>query len=73
MSGNLVDLRDMRLRRDIARLHAHGPRVISEMLIELSGTCLCRTELDRILARYVVAFGSDAAGFFRPEPRGGKS
>jgi hypothetical protein len=69
VTAGLIDLRDWCLHRDIERLlRGQGPRVISEMLIELTGTCLCRTELDRIVARYTAAFGSGVPGFFRPEP-----
>jgi hypothetical protein len=47
-----IDIRDARFKRDVARLHAHGPRVLHEMLVELAARQLLRTEIERLVGRY---------------------
>jgi hypothetical protein len=47
-----VDLRDQRFYRDVARLHALGPRALYELLAELGAKRLLRTEIEALVAHY---------------------
>jgi hypothetical protein len=47
-----IDLRDVRFRRDIERLHRLGRRAVGEMLAELAAARLLRTEIEALVARY---------------------
>jgi hypothetical protein len=53
MSAGLVDLGDWRLFRDTERLHALGPRVLYELLVEIGAARGCRSEVDAIVSRYL--------------------
>ena len=43
---------DLRFRRQIKRIHALGPRVITELLIEIGEQRLCRTYLEQRVQQY---------------------
>jgi ProQ/FINO family len=47
-----ADLRDLRFRRDIERLHRLGARAIYELLSALGARHLLRTEIEQTVARY---------------------
>ena len=47
-----VDLADVRLRRDVEKVHRLGPRPIYEMLLELSPDRLLRVGIESLVARY---------------------
>jgi hypothetical protein len=55
MSCGLVDLNDWRLYRDVERLHPLGSCVLYEFLNELGCAPLCRSEIGRMLTRYIIA------------------
>jgi hypothetical protein len=46
------DLRELRFRRDIERLHRLGPRALHALLAELGARRLIRTEIEVLVARY---------------------
>jgi hypothetical protein len=52
MSGPPADLRELRFRRDVERLHRLGPRAIYELLSELGARYTQRTEIERLVGRY---------------------
>lgn len=49
---SVIDLGDERFRRDVARLHALGPRPVFELLVELGRERLLRTAIEAVVARY---------------------
>jgi hypothetical protein len=54
MTGDL-DLEDFLLRQDLARLYALcGPDCVAELLIELGCRRMVRTEIEILLARYIL-------------------
>ena len=65
-----VDIREERFRRDVARLHTHGPRVLHEMLLEFAARQLLRTEIESLVQRYagLNTAALDAAGGRRWPP-----
>jgi hypothetical protein len=55
MTGGLDDFR---LRLELARLYELcGPDCVAELLIELGCRLTVRTEVERLLARYILAAG----------------
>lgn len=50
--GDPVDLCDAIFRRDVARLHQLGPRVLAEFLAELGASRMIRTEIEQLVRRY---------------------
>lgn len=48
----VIDLRDEKFRRDVARLHGLGPRATFEMLVEIGRKRLLRTEIETAVARH---------------------
>jgi hypothetical protein len=48
----VVDLRDEKFRRDVARLHGLGPRATFELLVELGRRRLLRTDIEALVSRY---------------------
>lgn len=52
MSGTPVDIRELRFRRDVERLHRLGPRALHELLAELAAARLLRSEIEQLVARY---------------------
>ena len=48
----VADLRDLRFRRDVERLHRLGPRVLYELLAELGARRMIRTEIEALARRY---------------------
>ena len=60
----LVDIRDARFRRNVARLHAHGARALHELLVELAAQRMIRSEIETLVARYagIDPAALDAAG-----------
>jgi hypothetical protein len=48
----VIDFRDRQFRRDIERLHELGPRAYYQMLAELGGQRLIRSEIEAIVRRY---------------------
>jgi len=48
----IVDLGDVRLQRDVEKVHRLGPRPLYEMMIELGHDRLLRVEIERLVARY---------------------
>jgi hypothetical protein len=54
----VVGAADWCLYQRVADLHTLGPRILYELLAELGAARLCRTEIDRIVDRYVAAFSA---------------
>jgi len=52
MSGAPADLRELRFRRDVERLHRLGPRAVYELLSELGALYTKRTEIEQLAAGY---------------------
>ena len=47
-----ASLSDLRLRREVQRLHGLGPRPVYELLVELGQHFGCRTLIEQRLARF---------------------
>jgi hypothetical protein len=47
-----ADLRELRFRRDVERLHRLGPRAVYELLTELGARQLLRSEIEALVGRY---------------------
>ncbi len=52
MTNSITPLADHQLARDVERLWALGPRVITELLTEIGEQRLCRTYLEERVRRY---------------------
>jgi hypothetical protein len=48
----IIDLGDIRFRRDVERLHRLGPRATEELLLELGRELMLRVHIERRVARY---------------------
>ena len=66
MTGPVIDLGDVRLRRDVEKLHRLGPRPLYHMLVELGCERSFRAAIEDSVARYarldpavVKALGAD--------------
>ena len=62
-----IDLRDIRFRRDVARLHRHGACVLHELLVELAARRMLRSEIEALVDRYA---GIDPAALEAASGRG---
>lgn len=67
-----ADLRDLRLERAVARLHALGPRVFAEMLREIGASTMHMTTIEQVVERYARidrdALGAVGGDRFTPRP-----
>jgi hypothetical protein len=52
MTAATYELRDERFRRNVERLHRLGPRVLTELLMEIAGERLIRSEIEQRVATY---------------------
>jgi hypothetical protein len=52
MNARDVDFSDVRLRRDVELLHKLGPRVLYEMLLEVSEDRSLRTYIEELVGKY---------------------
>ena len=52
MTAIVMDLAEMRLRRDVERLHRLGPRPVYELLAEIGRDRLLMVYVERVVARY---------------------
>ena len=72
-----AELRELRFRRDVERLHRLGPRAVYELLSELSTRHLLRTQIEQLAARYSridpLALRLAGAPSFAPFAKGGSS
>jgi hypothetical protein len=67
-----TDLRELRFRRDVERLHRLGPRALHALLAELGARRLIRAEVEALVANYVARLDDEmvrAAGGDRFPPR----
>jgi len=51
--AQVADLDDIRFQRAVSRLHRLGERSFGEMLIELGARFLIRTEIEKLIERYI--------------------
>jgi hypothetical protein len=77
-SQGTPDLADFRFQRAVARLHRLGPRPLYEMLVELGGQQLIRSEIEALIYKYAAidpavlrAAGGDRFAPWSPRVVGG--
>jgi hypothetical protein len=77
-SQGTPDLADFRFQRAVARLHRLGPRPLYELLVELGGQRLIRSEIEALVYKYATidsavlrAAGGDRFAPWSPRVVGG--